>query len=77
MAHRAICVYNLKIIENAKQAWVLEHRNQSGIAVSPEDLSVLFKTNKIPKCPDGGTYTIGRVGENPTCSIPGHILPTP
>jgi hypothetical protein len=26
-------------------------------------------------CPRGGTYTIGRIGVVPTCSIPGHALP--
>jgi hypothetical protein len=35
----------------------------------------------LPKCPAGGTYIIGRVGENPKCSIGtsswpnSHILP--
>ena len=26
-------------------------------------------SNSIPVCPDGGVYTIGRLGENPKCSI--------
>ena len=29
-------------------------------------------TNGTPICPDGGTYTIGRVGEPPRCSIGGY-----
>jgi hypothetical protein len=28
-----------------------------------------------PRCPSGGKYTIGRVADAPTCSIPGHIMP--
>jgi hypothetical protein len=28
----------------------------------------------IPRCPAGGTYTIGRVADFPTCSVPGHAL---
>jgi hypothetical protein len=29
---------------------------------------------KVPQCPDGGTYTIGRLFDPPTCSVPGHKL---
>ena len=29
-------------------------------------------TNGIPVCPDGGTYTVGRIGEPPRCSIGGY-----
>jgi hypothetical protein len=28
-----------------------------------------------PVCPAGGTYTIGAIGEPPTCSVPDHKLP--
>jgi hypothetical protein len=30
---------------------------------------------EIPKCPLGGTYTLRTVGDKPTCSYPGHVLP--
>ena len=33
------------------------------------------QNGKFFTCPQGGTYTIGSVGEKPTCSIPGHALP--
>jgi len=29
----------------------------------------------MPVCPDGGDYTIGSIGEKPTCSNPKHVLP--
>lgn len=29
----------------------------------------------FPECPAGGHYTIGRIADAPTCSIPGHVLP--
>jgi len=28
----------------------------------------------VPKCPSGGTYIIGRVGEYPRCSVHGDLL---
>lgn len=27
-----------------------------------------------PRCPSGGTYSINRVADLPTCSFPGHVL---
>jgi len=32
------------------------------------------KGNAIPVCPQGGTYTLGAIGEDPTCSQPGNSL---
>jgi hypothetical protein len=29
----------------------------------------------MPSCPAGGVYTIGTLGDKPTCSLPGHVLP--
>jgi hypothetical protein len=44
-----------------------------------DDIAPYFP-NGIPKCPAGGTYTIGKVGEPPTCSLgtnvtPAHVFP--
>jgi hypothetical protein len=34
-----------------------------------------FKDGVIPACPAGGTYTLNAVGELPSCTVPGHVLP--
>ena len=49
-----------------------------GDTMNESDLTPYIKS-AMPTCPAGGTYTIGIVGYNPTCSketnpIP-HILP--
>ena len=49
----------------------------------PNDLTPYIKLNsagKIPGCPNGGIYSIKKVGDFPTCSlsatvIPAHVLP--
>ena len=38
-------------------------------------MPVLNAAGELPKCPAGGTYAIGPIGEVPMCSIPGHKLP--
>lgn len=70
------CINNLRIIDAAKQQWALEKGKKSDDTPTEEDLQPYIGRNgKFPKCPQGGTYTIGSVGESPTCSIPGHQLP--
>jgi DNA repair exonuclease SbcCD ATPase subunit len=72
------CVNNLRLFDAAKQQWALENKKQSTDTPGVEDLRPYLgrgPNGEMPTCPDGGTYTIGAVGEKPTCSIPAHALP--
>lgn len=74
------CVNNLRIIEESKEQWALDKYKTTNDVPSWDDLRPYFPngwTNGRPVCPEGGTYTLGRVGVPPTCSIggPGHSLP--
>jgi chromosome segregation ATPase len=74
-ADRKTCINNLRQIDAAKQAWALENNKSEDAIPTERDLLPYLKNGVFPVCPDGGTYTIGAVGEKPTCSIPGHVLP--
>jgi hypothetical protein len=87
------CINNLREIEGAKHEWTLEHNAKSNDLVTLDDIRPylvpygqpngyikLDAKGNLPKCPSGGVYTIGKVGESPTCSIgdavtPTHVLP--
>jgi hypothetical protein len=76
------CINNMRIIESAKNQWMLERGKTTNDVPTWNDLRPYFPdrwSNSIPVCPDGGTYTLGRVGEPPTCSLGdkqwGHKLP--
>jgi competence protein ComGC len=72
------CINNLRLFDAAKQQWALENRKQSTDTPTMKDLQIYIgqgQDSKLPVCPAGGEYTIGTVGEKPTCSIPGHVLP--
>jgi hypothetical protein len=51
--------------------------------VTENDIKIYIKLDakgNLPKCPSGGTYTIGKIGDKPTCSLgttvtPAHVLP--
>lgn len=69
------CVTNLKTIEGAKGVWATEWRKTSNDVPTDADLFGPDKTiREKPLCPEGGTYTLGRVGEKPKCTVKGHTL---
>jgi outer membrane lipoprotein-sorting protein len=75
---RNACINNLRQIDAAKNEFALEKGKKIGDPVTEADIKPYIKLDangNLPKCPSGGKYTIGKVGENPTCSIAGHELP--
>jgi hypothetical protein len=57
-----------------KAQWALDHHAKVNDIVTMGDVVPYFP-NGIPKCPAGGTYTIGKVGEPPTCSLGTNVIP--
>lgn len=69
---RVTCLQNLKTIEDAKDIYALQNKKNTGETIDPADLFDEFiKSQDVPECPGGGTYTIGVVGTPPECSIHG------
>src|SRR5215471_2882162 len=66
---RPSCINNLRQICMAKEQWAKESHKTTNDAPTWDDLRGYLKP-KPWKCPNGGTYTIGRIGELPICSIP-------
>jgi hypothetical protein len=72
------CINNLRLIDGAKQQWALELGKRAADTPIWSDLQPYFgrgPNGAIPKCPSGGTYTIGTIGTRPECSIAGHVCP--
>jgi competence protein ComGC len=63
------CINNLRQIDGAKQEWALEHHATNGDIVTMNQLTNYLLRGVMPKCPSGGTYTIGKIGQFPICSI--------
>ncbi len=76
------CINNLRQIDAAANQFALEHQLTNGDKINfPNDLTPYIKLNsagKIPACPQGGNYSIKKVGDNPTCTLstltPAHAL---
>ena len=79
------CYLNLSALNLAKLLWMDENGKTNTASVSWDDiqerlqtgLGLYRMTNGRPICPQGGTYTLGRMDQLPTCSIGGrdHSLP--
>jgi hypothetical protein len=70
------CVNRLRMIDGAKQTWMSEHHKTTNDAVAWSDIAAYLPgQGMMPTCPAGGTYTLGKLGEPPRCSLPGHQLP--
>lgn len=75
---RNVCINNLRQIDGAINEWALEKGKTNGTVVTEADIKPYLKldaSGNLPKCPGGGTYTLGKVGGHPTCTILGHVLP--
>ena len=68
------CINILRQLDGAKQQWALENSKTAGAVPTQQDLAP-YLNNTVPSCPAGGQYTLNAVGQPPTCSIPGHVLP--
>jgi hypothetical protein len=67
------CVCALECIEGCKRQWALEHHASSEALVTWEQLHAYYQHPDWPlHCPSGGAYTLGRIGETASCSIPAH-----
>lgn len=63
------CCANLREINQDKEQFAMANSLQDGTPVSSASLMPYLKDKSFPSCPSGGLYTIGAVGEDPTCSI--------
>ncbi len=69
------CINNLRQLDSAKEQWALETNQAEGAKVDEAAALQYIKGARMPVCPQGGTYTLNPIGQEPACSIPGHALP--
>jgi hypothetical protein len=83
-AQKAVCLNQRRQIDAAENQWAEKNRKTTNDVPTWEDIRPFLDDHPNPygtgypeimKCPAGGTHTLVRVGQMPTCSIPGHNLP--
>lgn len=79
ISHRRVeaknaCVDNLRRLDRAVEKWAIAQGKRTHAPVNLPELLDYLPGRALPVCPSGGGYTIGRVGETPACSHPGHSL---
>lgn len=69
------CIANLRQIESGKEQWAMENNQGATATPAQADLTPNY-VKSWPGCPSSGTYTIGNMSTNPTCSVGApHVLP--
>ncbi len=73
------CIHSLYHLSETKWAWAEAHHATTNDTPTWEDLRPYYNvptewpTNApAPRCPGGGTWIIGKIGEAPSCSIGKH-----
>lgn len=66
------CQENLTKIDGAKEQWALETNAGDAAIVAFADLvGATLYIKRQPVCPTSGTYTVGNISTDPTCSVGG------
>ena len=69
------CINNLRMIDSAKEQWAMANNKNETAEPTWNDLVGANGYLKVsPVCRKQGTYTIGKINERPTCSVPKHSL---
>ena len=67
-AQKTACHAQLKQIDGSKEMWATQEKRADGDTPSDSQLGVYFKDG-MPTCPGGGSYTIGPVGSDASCTV--------
>jgi len=79
------CMANLRQIDTGKVQWAMDEKkagtDEPAMSGTLDDHLSLVPTyiKVVPECPAGGTYTIGNIDTDPSCSLgdtvtPSHLL---
>ena len=63
------CINNLRQIDGAKEQYALQHKIAPGTIVTAAQVGEYLKGGVVPPCPGEGNYSIGAIGEPPTCNF--------
>src|SRR6266436_7314397 len=69
---RTVCMIQLRLIRDAKARWADQNQKSTNDTPTWSDLVGGKLVDEELHCLKEGTYSIGRVGELPCCSISGH-----
>ena len=69
------CMNILRQLDGATLQWALENHKTAKDVPTWEEIRPYLRDGVVPKCPEGGTYTLGTMDKPPRCSHPYHALP--
>ena len=75
-AQQRACCKNLSVLDETKQQWGFETKQQSTATPTIAQIRAYFGQSRMPICPARGTYRLRRLDRVPTCTLAalGHTL---
>jgi hypothetical protein len=73
------CINKLRQIDGAKQEWAFETKAAASATPTWKEIQPFLGRRStgnlpLPRCPQGGLYTINSISNMPTCTVKGHVL---
>ena len=72
-AQQNTCFNNMRQIDSGKQQWAFNQNKDSSATPTEDEIGVYIRGG-FPRCPAGGTYSIGDMSTAPSCSIHGPLF---
>jgi hypothetical protein len=68
-ARYAQCSNNILVIQNAKSQWAMTNNKVDGDQIDVGGINRSLPNQSTPTCGGGGSYTYGKIGTAPVCSV--------
>jgi hypothetical protein len=77
-AQMIACIGNLRMLDSAKEQWAMTRSADNGTVSVTNEVTTYIMGDTMPLCPAGrrSTYSLGKIGEDPSCSIHGPMFKT-
>ena len=63
------CASNIMLIQNAKSQWAMTNNKVDGDQIDVGEINRSLPNQTTPTCAGGGSYTYGKIGVAPVCSV--------
>ena len=73
-SRRNACVSSLKHLDSRKEEFAMDNNLDNGAAIAWANIVPQYLKSQ-PTCPSNGTYALGVIGTNPTCTVATHTIP--
>ncbi len=69
LGRQVVCSANINMIKVAKEQWIAQNNKAASDQIDIAQINKNLPNRTTPTCPEGGSYSYGKTGVDPTCSV--------